>query len=174
MPLNSSKQYHGPVNRSSGEPFYLHPLAVAHLVLDYNQDEATVLAALLHDTIEDTPLTGEQLEVRFNKAVRTIVEGVTHFNTHKDTFYKVKLSAAENIRMLLETSDKRVLYVKLADRMHNMQTIQHKPYASQRHTAEETLLVYVPLAQKLGLAQAAATFKEICLKVLTQKPTTSE
>ena len=168
------KQYHGPVNRSSGEPFYLHPIAVAHLVLEYNQDEATVLAALLHDTIEDTSLTADQIAIRFSQEVSDIVKGVTHLNTHKETFYKVKLSPQENTRMLLASSDQRVLYVKLADRLHNMLTIQHKPYASQRHTAEETLLVYVPLAHKLGLAQAAATFKELCFKVLTQKPTISD
>ncbi|MEM7055561.1 MAG: HD domain-containing protein [Bacteroidota bacterium] len=163
------KQYHGPMRRQSGEPFYLHPLAVAHIVLDYNQEAATVLGALLHDIVEDTSLTPDQLAILFNKEVRSIVDGVTHLDSHKDTFYKVKLSPYENIRMLLGVSDQRVLYVKIADRMHNMRTIQYKPYKSQRRTAEETLLFFVPLAEHLGLKEAAAEFKELCFKVLTEK-----
>ena len=161
------KEYHGPARRKSGEPFYLHPLAVAQIVLDYNQEEATVLGALLHDTVEDTPLTPDQIAMRFNEEVRNIVDGVTHLDSHKDTFYKVKLSSHENVRMLLGIADKRVLYVKIADRMHNMRKIQYKPYKSQRRTAEETLLFFVPLAEHLGLKEAAAEFKELCFEVLT-------
>ena len=163
------KEYHGPVRRKSGEPFYLHPLAVAHIVLDYSKDEATVLGALLHDTVEDTSLTADQVEILFNKEVRGIVEGVTHFNSQRSTFYKVKLSPYENIRMLLEASDQRVLYVKIADRMHNMRTIQYKPYPRQRRTSEETLLFFVPLAEKLGLKKASSELKKLCFAVLTQR-----
>ena len=163
------KEYHGPVRRRSGEPFYLHPLSVAHIVLDYNQDESTVLGALLHDTVEDTPLTADQIAILFNKEVSGIVEGVTHLNSQKDTLYKVKLSPHENIRMLLGIEDARVLHVKIADRMHNMRTIQYKPYQNQRRTAEETLLFFVPLAEKLGLKQASLEFKKLCFKVLTEK-----
>ena len=162
------KEYHGPVRRNSGEPFYLHPLAVAHIVLDYHQDEATVLGALLHDTVEDTSLTPDQIAIRFNEEVRKIVNGVTHLDSNKDTFYKVKLSPHENIRMLLEVDDQRVLYVKLADRLHNMRTIQYKPYVSQRRTSEETLLFFVPLAEHLGLKEAAGELKELCFEVLNR------
>ncbi|MEM7055480.1 MAG: HD domain-containing protein [Bacteroidota bacterium] len=162
------KQYHGSARRQSGEPFYLHPLAVAHIVLDYNQDEATVLGALLHDIVEDTALTIDQVEIRFNKEVRNIVDGVTHLDSYKGTFYKVKLSPHENIRMLLEVVDKRALYVKIADRTHNMRTIQHKPYESQRRAAEETLLFFVPLAEKLELYKAAQELKERSFEVLTK------
>ena len=165
------KEYHGPVRRKSGEPFYLHPLAVAHIVLDYNQDEATVLGALLHDTVEDTSLTPDQIAIRFNEEVRNIVDGVTNLDSQKSTFYKVQLSSHENIRKLLEVEDQRVLYVKLADRMHNMRTIQYQPYVSQRRTSEETLLFFVPLAEQLGLKEAAAEFKELCFEMLTSKPT---
>ncbi|MCG8408617.1 MAG: HD domain-containing protein, partial [Phycisphaerales bacterium] len=122
------KKYHGPVRRMAGEPFYLHPLAVGHIVLDYNQEEATVLGALLHDTVEDTSLTLDQIELLFNKEVRQIVDGVTHLESNKGSFYKVQLSPHENIRMLLGVKDQRVLYVKIADRMHNMRTIKYKPY----------------------------------------------
>jgi hypothetical protein len=153
------KDSHGPVKRQSGEPFYLHPISVAQIVLDYNQDEATILGALLHDTVEDTPLTLEQLALLFNKEVSDIVSGVTHMESHQATTYKVLLSHPENIHRLLGAEDQRVLYVKLADRMHNMRTIEAKPHASQRRTAEETLLFFVPLAKYLGLTEAAEELK---------------
>ena len=163
--LEAIKWYHGPVRRKSGEPFYLHPLAVAHIVLAYNQDEATVLGALLHDTVEDTPMLLENIEMLFGQEVAGIVAGVTHLESQQ-SFYKVKLSSDENMRMLLGVSDQRALYVKLADRMHNMRTIQYKPAASQQKKAEETLQFFVPLAEKLGMPAAAAELKELCLAVL--------
>jgi Na+/proline symporter len=164
------KDSHGPVKRHSGEPFYLHPISVAQIVLDYNQDEATILGALLHDTVEDTPLTLEQIALLFNKAVSDIVSGVTHMESHQATTYKVLLSHPENIHRLLGAEDQRVLYVKLADRMHNMRTIEAKPYASQRRTAEETLLFFVPLAKYLRLTKAAEELKELSFKVLSKSP----
>ena len=168
--INLIKDYHGPVMRESGEPFYLHPLAVAQIVLDYNQEEATLLGALLHDTVEDTPLTLEQVALLFNQEVRTIVEGVTHMESHKNTNYKVLLSHPENIHRLLESADPRVLYVKLADRMHNMRTIQAKSYESQRRTAEETMLFYVPVAKYLDLSEAAEELKKRSFEVLRKSP----
>jgi Na+/proline symporter len=164
--INLIKDYHGPIMRESGEPFYLHPLAVAQIVLDYNQEEATLLGALLHDTVEDTPLTLEKIELLFNQEVSTIVQGVTHMESSKDTTYKVLLSHPENIHRLLEAEDKRVLYVKLADRMHNMRTIQVKGVESQRRTAEETLLFFVPLAKYLHLSEAAEELKRRSFDVL--------
>jgi len=164
--LHLIKDYHGPVMRKSGEPFYLHPLAVAQIVLDYNTDEATVFGALLHDTVEDTPLTLEQVELLFNKEVRNLVEGVTHMESNQETLYQVLLSHPENIHRLLGSEDPRVLYVKLADRMHNLRTIQAKPYESQRRTAEETLLFFVPLAKYLGLMEAAEELKNLSFEVL--------
>ncbi|MHA7877455.1 MAG: sodium:solute symporter family protein [Bacteroidota bacterium] len=167
--IETIKYYHGPQMRNSGEPFYLHPLSVAQIVLDYNQEEATVLGALLHDTVEDTPMLLENIEMMFNKEVARIVDGVTHLDSNKETFYKLKLSAHENTRKLLEVADKRALYVKLADRMHNMRTIQVKPYEHQRRTAEETLLFFVPLSEKLGLVGVAEELKERCFAVLNGK-----
>jgi Na+/proline symporter len=168
--IETIKYYHGVKTRKSGEPFYLHPIAVAQIVLDYNQEEATILGALLHDTVEDTPMLLENVEMMFNKEVACIVDSVTNLDSNKDTFYKLKLSAHENIRKLLEVVDKRALYVKLADRMHNMRTIQAKLYESQRRTAEETLLFFVPMAEKLGFSNAAEELKERCFAVLNSKP----
>jgi Na+/proline symporter len=164
--INLIKDYHGSIMRESGEPFYLHPIAVAQIVLDYNQEEASILGALLHDTVEDTPLTLEQVALLFNEEVCTIVQGVTHMESNKDTNYKVLLSHPENIHRLLGAEDKRVLYVKLADRMHNLRTIQAKSYESQRRTAEETLLFFVPLAKYLDLAEAAEELKNRSFEVL--------
>ncbi len=160
------KDYHGPVMRQSGEPFYLHPIAVAQIVLDYNQEETTILGTLLHDTVEDTPLTLAQVALLFNEEVSRIVSGVTHMESHQASTYKVLLSHPENIHRLLGTEDQRVLYVKLADRMHNLRTIEAKSHESQRRTAEETLLFFVPLARQLGLLEAAEELKHRSFEVL--------
>jgi Na+/proline symporter len=160
------KDYHGPVMRQSGEPFYLHPIAVAQIVMDYSTEEAIILGALLHDTVEDTPLTLEQVALLFNEEVRNIVGGVTHMESNKNTNYKMLLSHPENIHRLLEAEDQRVLYVKLADRMHNLRTIAAKSRESQRRTAEETLLFFVPLAKYLGLMKAAEELKNRSFGVL--------
>ena len=172
--IETIKRYHGPQVRKSGEPFYLHPLSVALIVLDYNQEEATILGALLHDTVEDTPMLLENIETMFNKEVARVVDGVTNLDSNKETFYKLKLSTYENTRKLLEVADKRSLYIKLADRMHNMRTIQAKHYESQRRTAEETLLFFVPLAAQLGFIGAVEELKERCFAVLNGKIEASE
>jgi len=164
--IEAIKWYHGPIKRQSGEPFYLHPIAVAQIVLDYNQDEATLLGALLHDTVEDTPMLLENIEMMFGKDVAEIVDGVTHLEINKDTFCKIKFSAHEYILSLLEVKDKRVWYVKLADRMHNMCTIKYKSHKSQQRTAKETLRFFVPLAERLELQAAAKKLKALCLEVL--------
>ena len=163
------KKYHGPVKRKSGERFYLHPIAVAQIVLDYTQDQDTIISALLHDLVEDTELLLAQIGLMFNSTVQHIVDGVTHLDSNLKTLHKVKLSAHENIQQLLEIDDDRVLYVKLADRMHNMRTIQYHPsLAKQKRIAEETLQFFVPIAKHLGLTQAVKELKELSLAVLNQ------
>lgn len=159
------KWYHGPMKRKTGEPFYLHPIAVAQIVLDYNQEEATILGALLHDVVEDTSILLEDVEAVFGKATADIVDTVTHLESNKDSSYKIKLSAEENIMMLLEAGDVRALYVKLADRMHNMRTISAKSPDSQVRTAKETLQFFVSQAQRLGLPETAQELKERSWKV---------
>ncbi|MEN0016647.1 MAG: HD domain-containing protein, partial [Bacteroidota bacterium] len=170
LALNLIKWYHGHKNRHSGEPFYLHPLAVAQIVMDYNQDEATIVGALLHDTVEDTPMLMGHIEALFGKETAEVVDLVTHLQSIPGSMYKVKLSAEENLRMLGNTKNKRGLYVKLADRMHNMRTINGHPKVSKRKlVARETMDFFVPLAEKLGLKEAAQEFKERCEKVLKMK-----
>jgi Na+/proline symporter len=160
------KWYHGPVKRYSGEPFYLHPLAVAKIVLEYNQDEATLLGALLHDTVEDTYMLLDNIETMFGIEVAQIVDAVTHLESNRKTFYKVRLSDNENILKLLGVKDLRALYVKIADKVHNMRTLHAKPADKQLDTAQETLRFFVPLAENLGLTKAVQELKEKALTVL--------
>ena len=141
-------------------------MAVAQIVLEYLPEEEVLLGALLHDIVEDTPMTLEQIALIFDQEVATIVNGVTHMESNEATIYKVLLSHPENIHRLLGTKDARMLYVKLADRMHNMRTIAAKSPESQRRTAEETLLFFVPLAKYLGLMAAAEELRTLSFRVL--------
>lgn len=168
--LELIKWYHGPVKRHTKEPFYLHPMAVAQIVLDYNTDTATILGALLHDTVEDTTILVQHLESVFGKETAEVVDVVTHLQSIEGSIYKVKLSAAENIRMLERTGNNRGLYVKLADRMHNVRTIGgHSKLEKRQLIAQETLDFFVPLAERLGLQEAAQELKERCLVVMNER-----
>eukprot|EP01132_Coremiostelium_polycephalum_P000766 gene766-949_t len=163
------KKYHGPTRRKSGEPFYLHPIAVATIVLAFTDDLDTILSALLHDIVEDTALTLSQLELMFNSNVAHIVDKVTHLDSKKRTFYKLKLDEHENIIQLLRSEDNRALYVKIADRIHNMRTIQgHAGLKKRKKIAEETLHFFVPLSKYLSLLQAAEELEKLSLEVLSQ------
>jgi hypothetical protein len=165
--LEMIKWYHGPKNRNSGEPFYLHPLAVAQIVLDWNPEEASILGALLHDIVEDTPMLLENIDMMFGPEVAGIVDRVTHFESTRESFYKIRLSSHENILMLLEAKDKRALYVKISDRIHNLRTINgHQHYTKKQEIAEETLQFFVPLARTLGWDEAAIELKDKSAAIL--------
>ncbi|MEL6359011.1 MAG: HD domain-containing protein, partial [Bacteroidota bacterium] len=168
--LEAIKWYHGPSKRKSGEPFYLHPLAVAQIVLDYDTDEETIIGALLHDTVEDTPMQLEHIEDRFGKATAEVVNVVTHLQSIPNSIYKVKMSASENLQMLDQAGNKRGLYVKIADRMHNMRTIEgHGKVSKRKLVARETVDFFVPLAEKLGLKKAAQEFEKMCKEVFAMQ-----
>ncbi len=167
--LELIKYYHGSEKRKSGEPFYLHPIAVAQIVLDYNQEEETILAALLHDTVEDTAMLLESISLYFGDSVSNIVNGLTHLESKKDIFSKISLTKFENISTLLDVKDKRILYVKLADRLHNMRTLHVKSLESQQKKATETLNFFVPLAKYLKLEDAAQELKERSIAVLEKR-----
>ena len=165
--LQLIKKYHAGVKRKSGEPFYLHPIAVAHILLDYTQDQDTILAALLHDTVEDTRLTLTQIALNFSETVKDIVDGVTHLDSNLKNLKRIQLSNHENIQQLLEVQDERILYVKLADRLHNMRTIEgHPSRDKQKRIAEETLQFFVPMAKRLDLKPMAKELKDRCFAVL--------
>lgn len=155
--LRFIKKYHGPVKRKSGEPFYLHPVMVAKIANSYHPDINTILGALLHDIVEDTAVTLPQIALMFNDEVAKIVDGVTHLDSLGKAVYKLQLGEHENFVQLLDAEDKRVLYVKLADRTHNIRTIEgHANINKQKQIAGETIAFFVPIAKYLGLMELAA------------------
>ncbi len=137
--------------RSSGQPYIIHPLAVAKTLLELGMDTDTVCAALLHDVVEDTAATTEDLKKRFGNDVALLVEGVTKLK--KIPIFNKEQQQAENVRkiMLAMAEDIRVIIIKLCDRLHNMQTLEFRPPDKQRATATETMHIYVPLANRLGI-----------------------
>src|SRR5215212_2122788 len=142
---------HGEQKRASGDPYFSHPLEVAAILTDLKLDDATIAAALLHDTIEDTQTTRDEIDQLFGHDIGTLVDGLTKLK--KLDLVTKEAKQAENLRKLLLAiaDDVRVLLVKLADRLHNMRTLDHvKPEGRQR-TAEETIDIYAPLAGRMGM-----------------------
>ena len=142
---------HGTQTRASGDPYFSHPLEVAAILTDLKLDDATIAAALLHDTIEDTPTTRAEIDQRFGPDIGALVEGLTKLK--KLDLVTREAKQAENLRKLLLAiaADVRVLLVKLADRLHNMRTLDHVPPETRRRIAEETLDIYAPLAGRMGM-----------------------
>ena len=174
--LFAEERHHGQ-KRKSGEPYITHPLAVAHILADLQMGINTVIAGLLHDVLEDTQTTPDELEQRFGTTVRKLVEGVSklHHSERKLEIFseagKRRLSitkTAENLRKLLlaVADDLRVMIIKLADRLHNMQTLDAMPPEKQIQIAAETLQVYAPLAHRLGIYQIKAQLDDLAFKYL--------
>src|SRR5713226_9176745 len=144
---------HGTQTRASGDPYFSHPLEVAAIVTDLKLDDATIVAALLHDTIEDTEATRAEIDQLFGKDIGRLVEGLTKLKRLDLVSREAK--QAENLRKLLLAiaEDVRVLLVKLADRLHNMRTIEYMRPEARRRIAEETLDIYAPLAGRMGMQE---------------------
>src|SRR5438874_3711547 len=142
---------HGEQMRASGDPYFSHPLEVAGILTDLKLDDATIAAALMHDTIEDTAATRAEIDQMFGKDIGALVEGLTKLK--KLDLVTKEAKQAENLRKLLLAiaDDVRVLLVKLADRLHNMRTLSHMPPEARRRSAEETLDIYAPLAGRMGM-----------------------
>jgi guanosine-3',5'-bis(diphosphate) 3'-pyrophosphohydrolase len=152
--------------RQSGEPYVTHPLAVAGILAEMRLDVPAVVTGLLHDTVEDTSATLEDLEADFGVEVAALVNGVTKINKlETDSFEEAQ---AETLRKMLVASveDIRVLMIKLADRAHNLRTLGALPQAKQRRVAAETLELYAPLAHRLGINWLKAEFEETCFRTL--------
>lgn len=145
-----SKKAHEGQTRYSGEPYFIHPAATAKILAAYGMDVTTIAAGLLHDAVEDGRVSREEMEKEFGKELLFIVDGVTKLGTHK---YHGAERHAESLRRLLvaTASDIRVLIVKLADRFHNMQTLSHVPEHKRRRIALETIEIYAPIADRLGM-----------------------
>ncbi|TAN12892.1 MAG: bifunctional (p)ppGpp synthetase/guanosine-3',5'-bis(diphosphate) 3'-pyrophosphohydrolase, partial [Rhizobiaceae bacterium] len=144
-------QKHGHQKRASGDPYFSHPLEVAAILTDMHMDEATIAVALLHDTIEDTTATRQEIDELFGADMGKLVEGLTKLK--KLDLVSKKAEQAENLRKLLLaiSDDVRVLLVKLADRLHNMRTLGHMPEEKRLRIAEETMDIYAPLAGRMGM-----------------------
>jgi len=161
-----SAQAHDGVVRRSGEPYISHPMNVAYLLADMQLDEASVAAGLLHDTVEDTDTSVDEIEDLFGSDVADIVDGVTKIS--QMDFESKAVQQAENIRKLIlaMAEDIRVLMVKLADRLHNMRTLEFMKPVKQRLIAQETQDIYAPLANRLGLHRVKTELEDICLRYL--------
>jgi GTP diphosphokinase / guanosine-3',5'-bis(diphosphate) 3'-diphosphatase len=152
--------------RLSGEPYLIHPMEVAGILADLRLDVPAVVTGLLHDTVEDTLTTHEELVAMFGEEVARLVDGVTkigkiHFKTKEE-------SQAENFRKMLlaMANDIRVILVKLADRLHNMRTLQYQPEAKQRAIAKETLDIYAPIANRLGISWVKGELEDLSFRYL--------
>lgn len=159
--------YHGSQVRESGDPYYHHPLEVAEIIIQMRLDSNSVITALLHDTVEDTELTLEEIRSHFGDEVAKLVDGVTKLS--KIEFMPDQQRQAENFRKLLiaMSEDLRVLLVKLADRLHNMRTIDFVKSPEKRmRIALETMEIYAPLAERIGIQQIKSELQDICFKVL--------
>ncbi|NDV18747.1 RelA/SpoT family protein [Pseudodesulfovibrio sp. JC047] len=161
-----SAQAHDGVVRRSGEPYISHPMNVAYLLATMQLDEASVAAGLLHDTVEDTDTTVDEIEDLFGADVADLVDGVTKIS--KMDFESKAVQQAENIRKLIlaMAEDIRVLMVKLADRLHNMRTLEFMKPVKQRLIAQETQDIYAPLANRLGLHRVKTELEDLCLRYL--------
>jgi guanosine-3',5'-bis(diphosphate) 3'-pyrophosphohydrolase len=157
---------HAGQTRKSGEPYITHPVAVARVLADQGLDVETLIAAILHDTIEDTPLTRGCIEAEFGETVAELVDGVTKLD--KLHFRDRQEAAAESFRkMLLAMSrDLRVILIKLADRLHNMRTLGAKNAESRARIARETLEIYAPIAQRLGMNLIKAELQDLGFRAL--------
>jgi GTP pyrophosphokinase len=152
--------------RDSGEDFILHPLEVALIVYELGMDTTSIIAALLHDVVEDTETDVEQIRKQFGNEVAVLVDGVTKLS--RLAFQNKQEQQMENLRkmFLAMTQDLRVIIIKLADRLHNMRTLKHLPEAKQKNIAKETLEIYAPLTHRLGMWKIKWELEDLALRYL--------
>ncbi|MBI9014525.1 MAG: bifunctional (p)ppGpp synthetase/guanosine-3',5'-bis(diphosphate) 3'-pyrophosphohydrolase [Clostridiales bacterium] len=152
--------------RKSGEPFFIHPLAVSLIVAELEVDSDTIVACLLHDTIEDTDASFEDIEAEFGHSVAQLVDGVTKLTKmHYETKQEIQV---ENLRkmFLAMAKDIRVILIKLVDRLHNMRTLKYQSESKKQEKALETLEIYVPIAHRLGIFKIKGELEDLCLLYL--------
>src|SRR5277367_2250599 len=157
-------EHHKGQLRASGEPYVLHPLEVALVLAEMKLDSTAIAAGLLHDAVEDTPVTTADITAKFGEQVAHIVEGVTKID--KIQFANKEDRQAENVRKMLlaMVSDVRVVLIKLADRLHNMRTLEHLPQDKQQVIARETLDIYAPLAHRLGMGKVRGELEDLAFR----------
>jgi len=165
------KRAHGDQKRKSGEPYFTHPIAVAIMLADMGADAETIIATLLHDTVEDTLLTLDEIDHEFGRSVTTLIDGVTKLTGREVKFGPNLNEQTESLRKMftLMQKDVRIMIIKLVDRLHNMQTIEFLPHERQVALAEETRDVYVKIADRLCMQDLRDDLMERCIAVLDPK-----
>ncbi|MBR4208178.1 MAG: bifunctional (p)ppGpp synthetase/guanosine-3',5'-bis(diphosphate) 3'-pyrophosphohydrolase [Lachnospiraceae bacterium] len=163
----TASAFHRGQERKSGEPYLIHPLCVAIILADLEMDEETIAAGILHDVVEDTVMTIDELTVEFGREVAFLVDGVTKLSKIQYSTDKLDLQA-ENLRkmFLAMAHDMRVIMIKLSDRLHNMRTLSYHSREKQIEIARETLDIYAPIAQRLGISKIKVELEDLCLKYL--------
>ena len=163
-----TKKAHSGQKRKTGEPYYIHPQAVAEILLEWNMDENCVVAGLLHDVLEDTDISYKEIEKEFSTEVAELVSQVTKFGVIK---YRGIEAQAELLRkmMLSLSQDVRVVLIKFADRLHNMKTLGALPPQKQKRIALETAEIYAPLAYRLGMHRLSGTFEDLAFPFIQPK-----
>ena len=159
-------QKHGKQKRASGDPYISHPLEVAAILTEMHLDESTIAVALLHDTIEDTNATRAEIDELFGEDIGRLVEGLTKLK--KLDLVTKKAKQAENLRKLLLaiSDDVRVLLVKLADRLHNMRTLEHMRDDKRARISEETMEIYAPLAGRMGMQDMRDELEDLSFRYI--------
>ncbi|MCI6156985.1 MAG: bifunctional (p)ppGpp synthetase/guanosine-3',5'-bis(diphosphate) 3'-pyrophosphohydrolase [Peptoniphilaceae bacterium] len=161
-----AEEAHKGQKRNSGEAYIIHPLHVAYILAQLNMDDATICAGLLHDVLEDTGVSEDQMREDFGDEITTLVDGVTKL---KQLQSKSKVeNQVDNYRKMVMAmaNDIRVIIVKLADRLHNLRTLDYKDRAKQIEKAKETIEIYVPIAHRLGISKIKSELEDLCLKYL--------
>ncbi len=162
-----AEEAHKDQMRKSGEPYLVHPLCVAIILAELELDKETIIAGLLHDVVEDTPITLDDIREQFNDEVASLIDGVTKLGKLSYSHDKMDIQA-ENLRkmFLAMAKDIRVILIKLADRLHNMRTLQYMTPAKQREKARETIDIYAPIADRLGISKIKVQLDDLSLKYL--------
>src|SRR6266581_4298514 len=164
-----SQKHHAGQSRASGEPYLVHPLEVALVLAEMKMDPVSVVAGLLHDSVEDTSVTVVDIRKEFGEQVAHIVEGVTKIS--QIDFHSREEQQAENLRkmMLAMVDDIRVVLIKLADRLHNMRTLEHLPEDRRQKIAQETLDIYAPIAHRLGMGKIRGELEDLAFRYIDRE-----
>lgn len=161
-----AEELHKGQKRQSGEDYIIHPLNVAYILAQMHADKDTICAALLHDTIEDTEITKEQIEEDFNESIAYLVDGVTKISRMNFSTKEEQNMANTRKIMISMRNDIRIIIIKLADRLHNMRTLQYKSEYKQKENAQETILLYVKLADRIGLHVLKRELEDLSLQYI--------